>query len=123
MYKDAIKSALEYVRPFLIGRLFYEDKKVLNDISTMIVLNKNGDILTTATNADIFASCLEYNDTYPPILKEISEANPKKAKKIEEKYGIKSDTIVGMLNILVDIAEKPGKVKITKHDYLNLAIN
>ena len=122
MYKTAIKNALEYTRPFLISRLYYGDKYVSNDISTMIVLNKNGDILTTSKNADIFISCNEYNETYPPILKEISESKPKNIKKIEEKYGINNDTIVGMHNILIDIADKPGKLEIIKHPYLDLAI-
>ena len=122
MYKKVIKNALEYVRPFLIGRLYYENKFIENDISTMIVLNKNGDILTTAKNADIFLACNEYNETYPSILKEISETKTKNIKKIEEKYGINKDTIIGMHNILIDIADKPGKLEIIKHPYLDLAI-
>lgn len=122
MYKNVIKKALEYTRPFLIGRLFYGDKFVSNDISTMIVLNKNGDILTTAHNAEILVSTSDYNDTFPPILKEISEAKPKNIPKIEKKYGIEKNTIVGMQNILIDIADNPGKLKITNHPYLDLAI-
>ncbi len=122
MYRTAIKSALEYVRPFLIGRLFYENKYITNDISTMMVLNKNGDILTTAKTADIFISCSEYNETYPSILKEIKDSKPKNIKKIEEKYGITKDTIVGMHNILIDIADNPGKLTVIKHPYLDMAI-
>ena len=122
MYKNAIKKSLAYVRPFLIGRLIYEKRHVSIDISSMIVLNDNGDILTTAKNADIFMACADYNETYPNILKEISEAKPKNIPKIEQKYGIKKDTIVGMHNVLIDIADNPGKLKIIKHPYLDLAI-
>ena len=122
MYKKVLAKALDYTRPFLIGRLFYEDRLVSNDISTMIVLNKNGDILTTAHNADIFFFFFYYNETYPPILKEISEAKPRNVRKIEEKYGIKKDTIVGLQNIIVDIANNIGKINIIKHKYLDLAL-
>ena len=122
MYKNVIKKALEYTRPFLIGRLFYGEKYVSNDISTMIVLNQNGDILTTAHNAEIILSTADYNETFSPILKEISETKPKKKSIIEKKYGIEKNTIVGMQNILIDIADNPGKLKITKHPYLDLAI-
>ena len=122
MYKKVLAKALDYTRPFLIGRLYYENKRVSNDISTLIVLNKNGDILTTSHNADVFFATNDYNETYPPILKEISEAKPKHISKIEEKYGIKKDTIVGLQNILVDIANDIGKINIIKHKYLDLAI-
>lgn len=122
MYRNVIKQSLEYVRPFLIGRLFYENRFVSNDISTLIVLNDNGDILTTARNADIFMASNDYAETYPPILKEISEAKPKNIPKLEQKYGITKDTIIGIHNILIDIADNPGKLKIIKHPYLDMAI-
>ena len=122
MYKTAIKTSLNYTRPLLIGRLYYENKTVSNDITSMIVLNKNGDILTTAHNAEVFFACSDFNETYPPILKEINEAKPKQIKKIEEKYGINKDTIVGIHNIIIDVANTPGALRITKHPYLDLAI-
>ena len=122
MYKNVIKNALEYTRPFLISQLYYENKHITNESSTMIVLNKNGDILTTAKNADVFIDCKDYNEIYPPILKEISETKSKNIKKIEDKYGIKKDSIVGMHNILIDIADNPGQLEIIKHPYLDMAI-
>lgn len=122
MYQKVIKKALEYTRPLLISRLIYDNKKATNELSTLIVLNDNGDILTTAKNADIFMACNDYNETYPNILKEINETKPKNRKKIEEKYGIKSESIVGMHNVLIDIADNPGKLRIIKHEYLDLAI-
>ena len=121
MYTKAIKKALEFTRPLLIGRLFYKDRQVINDISTMIVLNKNGDILTTARNADIFLTSSEYNETYEKIIKEI-DSSPKKAKKIEQKYGIKDDTLIGIHSIIMDIAKDAGKLNIIKHPSLDLAV-
>jgi len=120
MYHNVIKKSLNYTRPLLISRLYYEKKQVTNEISTMIVLNKKGDILTTAKNADIFLTCNEYNEIYPPILKEINESKNKS--KIEKKYGITNETIVGMHNIIIDISSNPGDLKIIKHPYLDLAI-
>lgn len=122
MYKNAINKALGFTRPLLIGKLHYENYKIENDISSMIVLNKNGDILTTARNADIFISCKDYSEIYPPILKELSLGKKKQVLKLEKKYGITKDTIVGMQNIIIDIAKDPGDLKIIKHPYLDLAI-
>lgn len=122
MYKKVLAKALDFTRPFLIGHLYYKDKLVANDIATMIVLNKNGDILTTARNADVFFATNDYNETFPKILKEISEAKPRVSRKIEEKYGIKDNTIVGVQNILVDIANKLGKINVIKHKYLDMAL-
>lgn len=120
MKTNIIQNAIKYTRPLLVGRLFYENKDVSNDILSLIVINKNGDFITTANNADIFIQSGEYNEIYPPILKEI--ANAKRKNKLEEKYGIKNNTIVGLSNMIIDVAEKPGKLKITKHPYLDLAL-
>ena len=120
MFKKSIKESLKYTRPLLISRLIYENKNVTNEISSMIVLNNEGDILTTAHNADIFIMSNDYNETYPSILKEISEA--KNPAKIEKKYGINKDNIVGMHNVIIDICDNPGKLEIIKHPYLDLAI-
>lgn len=120
MDNKRIQNAIKYTRPLLVGRLFYENKTVSNDIVSLIVINKNGDFITTAHNADIFIQSGEYNEIYPPILKEIDSA--KKKNKLEEKYGIKKDMVVGLSNIIIDVADKPGKLKIIKHPYLDLAV-
>ena len=122
MYKTAIKNALNYTRPLILGKLIYKNKNIINDISSLIVLNENGDILTTSRNADIFLACNEYNETYPKILKEIHEAKPRKTVEIEKKYGINENTIVGMHNTIIDIANNPGNLKIIKHPYLDMAV-
>ncbi len=121
MFRKAIKESLNYIRPFLIGKLYYNNI-IANDITTLIVLNKNGDILTTSKNADIFSLCNDYNEIYPNIIKEIKEAKPRNIPKLEKKYGIDNNTIIDMKNILIDISDNPGKLKIIKHDNLDLAI-
>ena len=120
MYNNIIINTLEYTRPLLIGKLYYTDKYVSNEIGSLIVLNKHGDILTTASNANVFLMSNAYTETYPKILKEINESKNKK--KTEKKYGIEKDSIVGMSNTLIDISKNPGKLTIKKHKYLNLAI-
>ena len=45
MYKKACKEALNYIRPIIIGKKYYNNDTIINDIGTVIVLNKNGDIL------------------------------------------------------------------------------
>jgi hypothetical protein len=121
MYVKGIKKALKYVRPLATGHLYYQDRKIINGLSSLIVLNKKGDLLTCAHNADLLLIADETNEVFKPIMKEI-ESNPKKVKKIEKKYGINNDTLIGMYNILIDIANKPGKLTIIKHPYLDLAI-
>ena len=54
MFRNAIKKGLQYIRPLITGKLIYKDKNIVNSLSTLIVLNKNGDILTTLTNAELF---------------------------------------------------------------------
>lgn len=121
MYKIAIKETLNFTRPLATG-FYYFDKKIINGLSTLIVLNNDGDILTTASIASLFKLQDELKETYPPIYEEIKNLKGRKlAKKLEE-YGIKDDTLTDILNIIIDIAENPGKVNIIKHEYLNLAV-
>jgi hypothetical protein len=87
-----------------------------------MVLNKNGDILTCAHNADLFLMADDTNEVFKPILKEIEEASSKEIKKIEKKYDIKENTLLALHNIIIDIADNPGKLQIIKHPYLDLAI-
>lgn len=121
MYKIAVKETLNFTRPLATG-FYYFDKKIINGLSTLIVLNNDGDILTTASIASLFKLQDELKETYPPIYEEIKNLKGRKlAKKLEE-YGIKDDTLTDILNIIIDIAENPGKVNIIKHEYLNLAV-
>ena len=123
MFRNAIKKGLQYIRPLITGKLIYKDKNIVNSLSTLIVLNKNGDILTTLTNAELFLIEDDNNEVFPNILNEIDNApKERQKKKIEEKYGIKDNSIVGIHNVIIDIAKNPGKLNIIKHPYLDLAI-
>lgn len=122
MFKVAIKNAVNFLRPIITARLFYNSDHLNNYISTMIVLNEDGDILTTTSNADLILLSEEIGEVYNPILKELKEKSPRQIKKIEKKYGITNDTVVAMHNIIVDTANIEGKIDIIKHPELDLAI-
>ena len=118
-----INIGLQYIRPLITGKLIYKDKNIVNSLSTLIKKNKNGDILTTLTNAELFLIEDDNNEVFPNILNEIDNApKERQKKKIEEKYGIKDNSIVGIHNVIIDIAKNPGKLNIIKHPYLDLAI-
>ncbi len=122
MFKIAIKNAINFLRPIITARLFYNNDHLNNYISTMIVLNEDGDILTTASNANLILLSEEISEIYNPILKELKDKNPRQKKKIEKKYGITNDTVVAMHNIIIDTANIEGKIDIIKHPDLDLAI-
>ena len=54
MFKKACKEALKYTRPIIIGKKYYQNDQIFNDIATLIVLNQYGDILTTKEVAEYF---------------------------------------------------------------------
>ena len=122
MFVKAIKNAITFTKPFLTGKILYKDRQLINGINTVIVLNEEGDLLTCAHVADAFLIADDINDAFPPILKEIKSVKTSKIEKLEKQYNIKSDTIIAMHNILIDIAQKPGRLTIIKHEYLDLAI-
>lgn len=122
MFVKAIKKGVFFTKPFLTGKILYENRKIINGINTIIVLNSEGDLLTCSHVADAFLAADDINETFPPILKEINLAKKKEVFKIEKKYGLKHDTIIAIHNILIDIAHNPGRLNIIKHEYLDLAI-
>lgn len=122
MFKNAFKKTLYYTRPLASGHLYYENRKIVNEINTLIILNENGDILTCSHIADLFLIGDETNEVFKPILQEIKDAKPKDIKKIEKKYNIQKETLIELHNIIIDIANNLGKIEIIKHPYLDLAI-
>lgn len=121
MFKIAVKEALNFIRPLATG-YYYFDKKIINGLSTLIILNEQGDILTTESIASLFKLQDDLRETYQEILNELKNLKGRKLEKTLDKYGIKNNTLIDALNIIIDIAENPGKVNIIKHEYLNLAI-
>ena len=122
MFKNAIKKGTSYTRPLLTGQILYNERKLINTINTLLILNNEGDVLTTGHIADLLLSTEELKDVFDPILKEMKGLKPKQIKKIEEKYGIKENTLIMTHNIIVQIASNITDLNIKKHPYLDLAI-
>ena len=122
MFVKSLKENTECIKPLLTGKVFYKNRQLYNYINTLIVLNDEGDILTSASVANLFFLCDEISEIFPPIINQLDSVNRKKLKKLENQHGIKNDTLIAIHNILVDIANNPGKLNIIKHDYLDMAI-
>lgn len=122
MYKKAIEIGSSYTRPLLTGKVIYNNRNIINQINTLIILNKDGYILTCAHIADLLLASSDVNETFDPILKELQGLNKKNLLKIEKKYGIEENTIIKLHNILVQITHNIKNINIIKHPYLDLAI-
>lgn len=122
MYKKACKEALNYIRPIIIGKKYYNNNNIINDIGTLIVLNKHGDILTTKEIAENIILSIETKEVFDPIFKELKDKKPKQIKKIENKYKLDNQTITNLSVQIVDVAQNITNIKIIFHNYLNLAI-
>ncbi len=122
MYVNAIKEGTDYVRPLVTGKVTYENRQILNIINSLMILNSDGDCLTCAHIAELFLAAEDTNEVFSDILKQIKHSSKREIKKIEEKYGIKKDTIIRIHNIVVDVAKNIDKIDIIKHPYLDLAI-
>lgn len=122
MFIEAISKAIKYTKPLLTGRLFYKDFRIENAIGSLIVLNKDGDILTCGHVADLFMIADDINEVFYPILKELKDKKPKEIARLEKKYGINDQTLIAVHNIIVDIVNNPGRLNIIKHPFLDLAI-
>lgn len=120
---EIFKLAANYTRPIIIGKIYYKNKQLINDIATLLVLNKNGDILTTKEVAQNIINISELDEVFTPILKEIIGKNEKQIKKIEKKYGIEENKTIIKIGVqIIDVAESITNLEIILHKYLNLAI-
>ena len=95
MYKKSIKEISNYLIPFIEGIKYYGSNEVEQAIGTMIILNKNGDILTCRHIAEQFLKNIELGENYSQLINDIKSAkNREERKKIEKKYNLKKDSIV-----------------------------
>lgn len=122
MFKKAIEVGSSYTRPLLTGKVIYNNRKIINLINTLIILNKDGDALTSGQVADLFLISSDTNEVFNPIIKEMSRLKKKDIEKLEKKFGIKDDTVIKFHNIIVQITSNVNNLLIIKHPYLDLAI-
>ena len=123
MYKKSIKENSRYLIPFIEGIKYYGKDQIEHNLGTMMVLNKNGDILTCKHIANEFIANLELGEKYKNIIKEINNVkNDKELKKIEEKYQINKDSVVlSNINLPFNVDGRV-QIDIKVHKYLDLAI-
>lgn len=122
MFKIACKEALKYTRPIIIGKKYYQNDQIFNDIATLIVLNQYGDILTTKEIAEYFLTAKDTNEIFNKILNEMKSQNNRQIKKTENKYGLNKNTITNVELQIIDVAKSISNLEIIFHKYLNLAI-
>lgn len=123
MYKKSIKEVSNYLIPFIQGIKYYGSNEIEHCLGTMIILNKNGDILTCRHIAEQFILNNQLNDKYFKVISEIkSIKNSENKKKLEKKYNLNNDTIV-LSNIFLPFKVNGDfKINIIFHEYLDLAI-
>ena len=122
MYKKACKEASNSIRPIIIGKKYYNNDTIINDLGTVIVLNNNGDILTTKELAENIYLSIDTNSVFKNIFLELKNKKIKEIKKIEKKYSLDNNVITNLQVQIVDVAESITNIEIIPHEYLNLAI-
>lgn len=104
MFKQAIKTNLNYTRPLLIGERFSKSEEIIPGIATFIILNDEGYVLTCKHVAQKIEEA------------EILNAKPKETKKDN------SNKIVQIRNIFMNCFEDGVLDSIIYHATLDLAL-
>ena len=122
MYKKAIKDNSKYLLPFIEGIKYYSSNEIEHALGTMMILNKNGDILTCKHIAKDFIENDILSKRYKEFLNDFNSASAEEKEKIEKKYGFKGNSVVlTNINLPFNIAGKIG-IEIKFHNYLDLAV-
>jgi hypothetical protein len=123
MYKKSIKENSKYLIPFVEGIKYYGSDEIEHVIGTMMILNKNGDLLTCKHIANEFINNDRLREKYVKLIEELNNCkNSKERKKIEEKYNITNNSVV-LSNINLPFKINGSvKIEIKMHKYLDLAV-
>ena len=105
MFKEAIKKNLNYTRPLFTGERLFNDSKVNSGISSFIILNDEGYVLTCKHVAEKVVAANELENKYQNYLKEINGKTVREIKKIQEKNGYNEEEIVQAKNIFMNCFE------------------
>lgn len=110
MFKNSIKTNLNYTRPLLIGERFFNSNEIVTGIATFIILNDEGDVLTCKHVAQKIEEAEILNNKYQEYLKN----------KVESKYTKKD--IVQIKNLFMNCFEEGTLDRIIYHKDLDLAL-
>ena len=110
MFKNSIKTNLNYTRPLLIGERFFNSNEIVTGIATFIILNDEGYVLTCKHVAKKIEEAEILNNKYQEYLKN----------KDESKYTKKD--IVQIKNVFMNCFEEGTLDRIIYHKDLDLAL-
>ena len=122
MFKKAIKKNLDYTRPLFIGERLFNSTKVNSGISSFIILNKDGYVLTCKHVAEKIVVANELEQKYRNYLNEINDKTVKEMKEITKKYGYNEDELVQVKNIFMNCFENGFLEQIIFHKNYDLAV-
>ena len=105
MFKKAIKKNLNYTRPLFTGERLFNDTKVNSGISSFIILNDEGYILTCKHVAEKIIEAHELEEKYHKYLEEIKGKTVKELKELEKKYDYDENKLVQTRNVFMNCFE------------------
>ena len=123
MYKKSLNENSKYLIPFVEGVKYYGSDNIEHNLGTMMVINKNGDILTCKHIASEFVANLELGKTYKSIMDEMDNVkNHQERKMIEKKYELNDESVV-LSNINLPFQVNGDiEINIKVHKYLDIAL-
>lgn len=119
MFINAIKTNKEYTRPLYGGIKLLGSDNIISSISTYIVVNDEGWILTCKHVAEQIINSENLKDLFTEY-KTIQ--NEKELQRFKQKYGITNDDIISQINIFVNTFEGGHISKIILSKDLDIAL-
>ena len=122
MFKKAIKKNLNYTRPLFTGERLFNDTKVNSGISSFIILNDEGYILTCKHVALKVIQAHELEEKYQRYLNEKNGKTIKEMEELEKKYDYDKNKLVQISNVFMNCFENGTLGQIIFHNNYDLAV-
>ena len=121
MFKEAIKSNVNYIKPIVSAYKTPYSDEVYGSMATVMVINEEGYVLTCRHIAENIIAADKIMAAYKDIKKELIE-NKVPPKKIYKKYGVTEDSAIIFRNVFLNLIESWQGMEIFMHEYLDLAL-
>lgn len=119
MFINAIKTNREYTRPLYGGIKLLGSDNIISSISTYIVVNDEGWILTCKHVAEQIINSENLKDLF---MEYKTIQNEKELQQFKQKYGITDDDIISQINVFVNTFEGGHISKIILSKDLDIAL-
>lgn len=119
MFINAIKTNKEYTRPLYGGIKLLGSDNIISSISTYIVVNDEGWILTCKHVAEQIINSENLKDLF---MEYKTIQNEKELQQFKQKYGITDDDIISQINVFVNTFEGGHISKIILSKDLDIAL-